>query len=78
VTLLPIILGWRPLIEPLPLDDPWLWLMIPLVLSVSIVYKAIKLEDMSKLPRQALELTSQFILLMALAAAILWVLTELA
>lgn len=73
-----LILAWRPLLDPLPLDDYWLWLMIPLVAAIAVVYKAIKLDDLTLLPRQALGLMLQFIFLMALAAIVLYTITELA
>lgn len=71
-------LAWRPLLDPLPLDDYWMWLMIPMVAAIAIVYKAIKLDDLTQLPRQAAGLALQFIILMAAAAAALYIITELA
>ena len=64
------------LLDPLPLDRYWLWLALPLVVAICVVYKAIKAPDLAVLPRQALNLAIQFILMMALAAAVLWVLSE--
>ena len=63
--------------EPLPLDDYWLWLLIPLVVVISIVYKTIKLRDLSKLPAQAASLAAQIVVFMILAAAALWLISEL-
>lgn len=60
---------------PLPLDDYWLVLLVPLVVAISLVYKAIKLDDLSQLLRQTLYLATQIIFLMALAAGVLWLLT---
>ena len=71
-------LAWRPLLDPMPIDCYWLWLVIPMVVAVAVVYKAIKLDDLSRLPRQAASLSVQFIVLMALAAAVLWLISELA
>ena len=71
-----ITLAWRPFFEPLPLDTYWMLLLPPLVLAISVVYKAIKLDDLSQLPRQALFLTGQIIAFMILAAAALWLVTE--
>jgi hypothetical protein len=75
---LPITLAWRPLLDPMPIDAYWLWLAIPMVVAVTVVYKAIKLDDLSQLPRQAASLAVQFIVLMIVAAAALWLLSELA
>lgn len=72
-----LILGLRAFREPLPLDAYWLVLLLPLVLGIAIVYKTIKLEDLSLLPRQALSLAGQIIVFMVLAAGVLWLATEL-
>ena len=71
------LLAYRPFLEPLPLDTYWLLLLPPLVLAVSVVYKTIKLEDLAQLPGQALFLSGQIIAFMILAAAALWMITEL-
>ncbi len=68
---------WRPVLDPLPVDTYWLWLMLPLVVGVAVVYKALKVNDLAKLPSQALTLVVQLVVLMAVAAAVLWLLTEL-
>jgi hypothetical protein len=68
--------GYRPFLDPLAVDDEWLLLLIPLVVVISVVYKTIKLEDLSRLPRQAALLSAQIIAFMAAAAAVLWGLTE--
>ncbi len=70
--------AWRPLLDPLPLESHWLWMTLPMALAIAIVYKAIKLEDLARLPRQALVLAVQFVFVMALAAMALWVVSELA
>jgi len=75
---MPITLAWRPLLDPMPIDAYWLWLLTPMVVAVAIVYKAIKLDDLSQLPRQAASLAVQFVVLMIMAAAVLWLISELA
>ena len=67
----------QPFHQPLPLDDYWIVLLLPMVLAISAVYKAIKTEDLSQLPRQAVSLAFQIIAFMILAAAMLWLVTEL-
>jgi len=62
---------------PLSLDRYWLWLLLPLIASVAIVYKAIKFEDLRQLPKQATYLFVQILVFMALAAALLWLIVEL-
>ncbi len=69
--------AWRPLLDPLPVDGYWLWLMLPMALAVATVYKAIKLDDLSRLPKQALWLAVQFVIVMMLAAGVLWLITEM-
>jgi len=71
-------LGMLPLHYPLHLDRCWLVLLLPLIIVISVVYKTIKIPDLSKLPQQAAVLTLQIILFMALVAAALWLISELA
>jgi len=71
-------MGYRPFHEPLPLDDYWLLLVFPMVVAISVVYKAIKLEDLSQLPQQAAMLATQIIFFLVLAASGLWLITALA
>lgn len=76
-TLLPT-LGYRLFLDPLPLDAYWLMLLPPLALAIAVVIKTIRLPDLAQLPRQATLLALQIIVFMGLAAAGLWLLTELA
>ncbi len=72
-------LGYTPLLDPIPIDRYWLWFIIPLILAVSITYKATKIPDkqLHKLPKQAMALACQILGFMALASAILLGLTEI-
>jgi len=45
--------GYVPFVYPLPIWDYWPWLIIPLTLGVSIVYKSVKCQSMSQVPREA-------------------------
>lgn len=72
------ILAFRPFLEPLPVDRFWLLLVLPLSGAVAVVYKAIKLDDLQQLPRAAMILTAQILFFMALAAGVLWLITEIA
>lgn len=72
-----LLASYRPFLDPLPLDTWWLMLLPPLVVAVAVVYKTIKLDDLRRLPRQAVILSAQIIVFMILAAAALWLLTEL-
>lgn len=75
------ILAFTPLIDPLPalypgMDDYWLWLVLPLVLAISIVYKGTRIKSLQALPKEATIMTVQILFLMAIAsvalAAIYW------
>jgi hypothetical protein len=67
----------RPLLEPLRVDNYWLLLLPPLVVAICIAYKTIKLNDLTNLPREASYLAVQILAFTAMAAAMLWLLTEL-
>ena len=69
--------AYRPFLEPLRLDSYWLLLLLPLVIAISVAYKAIKLDDLANLPREAVFLSVQIIAFMIMAATSLWLLTEL-
>lgn len=70
-------LAYWPMRDPIPVDRFWLLLLLPLVLAISVVYKTIKIDDLSKLPRQAATLAVQIVAFMILAAAVLWLITEM-
>ena len=70
-------LAYVPLRDPVPVGDYWLLLLLPLVVAIAVVYKTIKVYDLSRLPREATILSAQIVAFMILAAAGLWLLTEL-
>lgn len=59
--------GYVPFVYPLPVWDYWPWLLIPLAMAVSIVYKAVKCQSMTRVPREAVEIF--VFILIGLAAA---------
>ena len=67
-------LAWIPFLEPMDLHGQFasLWVMVPLVLGICLFYKAIKVEDLRRLPREAARLSATVLGAMALAAAVLW------
>ncbi|MEX0774296.1 MAG: hypothetical protein WD042_01140 [Phycisphaeraceae bacterium] len=69
-------LAWQPFFEPLTLGHAWLFLIIPMALAIAVVYKAIRLDDLSLLPRKALVMAGQIVVCMALGAVVLWLITE--
>lgn len=73
----PLTLGFRPFLDPLPIDRYWMLLLLPLVVGISVVYKTIKVDRLEKLPREAAVLAAQIVAFMIMAAVALWLLTEL-
>ena len=72
-----ITMAWRPLLDPVHIEAYWMVLMLPLVVAVSVVYKTIKLHDLTHLPIQVTRLSLHILVFFILAAAALWLLTEL-
>lgn len=69
--------GYRPFLDPLPLDTYWLLLLPPLAIAVAVVYKTVRVDDLRQLPRQATLFAAQIIVFMVLAAMGVWLVTEL-
>lgn len=53
------------------MDDYWLWLVVPLVLAISVVYKGTRVDRLNKLPREAAVMSAQILLLMIVGAVVL-------
>lgn len=51
------LLAYLPFVTPLPLWDYWMWLLLPLVVAVAIVYKSVRCPSMALVPRQAAAIT---------------------
>ncbi len=60
--------SYRLFIDPLPIYRYWYWLLLPLCILFSVVYKAVKCESMKEVPRQAISITFWILLGMASAA----------
>ena len=75
-----LLLGYVPLLDPIPegATPPWWLVMILLTVLISMAYKAIKLPKLADLPRQTLVMSVQIIAFMVVAAALIWLLTEVA
>ncbi len=69
--------AWAPLLEPMQLDDYWLILLVPLVIAISLVYKTIRMNDLTKLYRQAAYMAAQIFVFLVTAAIALWVFTSI-
>ena len=72
-----LLANYRPFLDPLPIHPYWYWLLLPLCLLFSIVYKSVKCESVRQIPRQALTITFWILLAMAAAAAALTVLIKI-
>jgi len=64
-------LAYTPFVTPLPIWDYWMVLLLPLSIAVAIVYKSIKCQSMSQVPREAAIITVWIIVGFALAGAAL-------
>lgn len=63
-------LAYRPFIDPIDAHRLWFLLLIPLALGVSIVYKAVRTDDLRTYWRQVLVMTVQIVVgIIALGAA---------
>lgn len=54
-------LAWRPFLDPLPIEEQWYLLLIPLALLISIGYKAVRVGDMQRYWRSVAVMTLQVI-----------------
>jgi hypothetical protein len=68
---------YRPFIDPMPIHDWWYWLLLPLCLLFSVVYKCAKCEHVRDIPRAALGITFWVLFGMACAAAVLTVIVKI-
>lgn len=66
-------LAYRPFLDPLPLQDLWFVLLIPVSMLVSLAYKAVRVRDMKQLHRQVIAMTIQVTLGMVLLGALVFV-----
>ena len=67
------VLAFKLFLDPIPIwsNAVWPWLLLPLAVSVSVVYKSIKCRTMARVPREAAVLTACIVLGMLAAAAVL-------
>ena len=63
--------GHRLFFDPLPVDGWWPLLLFPLLFAVSLVYKTLKLPTLDRLLPEALKLTVEVAVGMALVAGLL-------
>ncbi|MFP4054563.1 MAG: hypothetical protein ACLFV7_11950 [Phycisphaerae bacterium] len=60
-------------VHPLDLSsEAVLWLVLPLTLSVAVVYKAVRIKDVRQLPRQVAVLFVQMVAGLVALGLVLW------
>ncbi len=71
-------LAWRPFLDPLWLPGRWLWLLLfpPIAVTIAIVYKTIKLPDLSRLPWEVARLSAMIVGFMAAIGLVVWLVAE--
>ena len=77
MTLAPLLLptlAYTPFLQPMKVWDHWPWLLLPLCLGVSLVYKCVRVDDVRKIPLEAVKATFWIVAGMAAAGVGLWVL----
>jgi 4-hydroxybenzoate polyprenyltransferase len=56
--------------------DSELWLLLPLCFAVGLVYKAIRINDLRRLPREMLFLMAYMVVGLTVLCAALWLIQE--
>lgn len=57
-----MILAYRPILDPLPADNVWWLLLIPIALLVSLAYKAVRVPKMQNYLLSVVVMTMQILL----------------
>jgi hypothetical protein len=65
-------LAYQLFLDPLPVWNYWPWLLLPLTVGVSIVYKSIKCRSMRQVPVEAAIIAFWILVGMTAAALALW------
>ncbi|HLO42328.1 MAG TPA: hypothetical protein VK176_15000 [Phycisphaerales bacterium] len=68
-----VLATWRPFIDPIDAHRTWFMLLIPMAFLISMVYKAVRLPDLSTYWRQVIVMTLQIILWIIALGAIIFV-----
>ncbi|MFG0328538.1 MAG: hypothetical protein ACF8PN_01455 [Phycisphaerales bacterium] len=71
-----LLLAWRPFLDPLAIEQSWWLFLFPLVLGISMVYKAVRLPSLQRFWRQTLKMSLQIVAAMVVLAAALFVVVE--
>jgi hypothetical protein len=70
-------MAWHAFYNPITLSfTSELWLLFPLCFAVGLVYKAIRIDDLRRLPREMLFLMAYMVLGLAALCVALWLIQE--
>lgn len=58
------VLAWRPFLDPIDAHTWWFLLIFPVAVLVSVAWKAIRIDDIRRLPRATTVMTVQVVLAM--------------
>lgn len=72
-----LLLGFVPFLDPIPYFSSWFLLLIPIIYTISIVYKALKLDPLENVLFEGVKLTSVILVYLCSAAVVLYVVTEI-
>jgi hypothetical protein len=74
----PLLAGYVPFVDPINIFHNWWYLLlIPLSFGISVIYRALKMQDLDRFWRAVAMMTVQIVLVMAALAVALMVLVEL-
>ena len=66
-------IAWTPFFHPIIIRaDAVLWLVLPLILSVAVIYKTIRARDLRRLPIQVLGAVVYMVVGLSALCALLW------
>jgi uncharacterized protein HemY len=71
-----LIASFRPFLDPLDMHDWWFVLIVPIALLVSLAYKAVRVDELRKLPRQVLAMSLQIMAGMIALGFLVYVVIE--
>ena len=68
--------GWVPFMTPMPIWGIWWLLVLPLIVAVAIVYKAVKCESTRRVPIESAKLSVYILAFMGVGAIALALFVE--
>lgn len=74
VDLLP--LGYRPFLDPISAQQWWWLFVIPLIIGIAIVYKALRLPDLDRFWFNVTKMSLQIMIVMVVMSVILYLVVE--